>query len=70
MTNYYKWMSISDDGQLIIHDEGVMSPRNGYIPSMTWKGMWLHCKFAGGNSAFIEESKVPQLILMAHLIGV
>lgn len=62
-------MSIGDNGELIIHDEEVISPKNGYIPSFTLKGMWLHCPFEGGSSYFTKEYDVPKLILMAHLIG-
>lgn len=70
MQNNYKWMSIGENGELIIHNDEVISPKNGYVPSITWEGMWLHCKFAGGTSKLIKSEEVPQLILMAHLIGV
>lgn len=66
----YRWMSVGDVGELIVHPEDTISPKNGYIPSSTWEGMWIHCEFAGGHCTFITSNKVPQLILMAHLIGV
>jgi hypothetical protein len=62
-------MSIGDNGELIIHEAEEISPKNAYVPSITWDGMWLHCKFAGGHSTFVTPDKVPELILMAHLIG-
>lgn len=66
----YHWYSIDiKTGEVKIWPDEAIYPPNSYTPSSQMKGKWLKSSPAYGNAKYVNESEVPKLILMAHLIG-